>query len=302
MAPTGCLSSIPSAAPSALQCLIWPAWPLTIGASAAVCALIGAALYYGKSRGGRYGQAIYRQVIGWVVGLFAFGLIVPGINNWGHGGGILGGILIGYLLGYHEKRQPRAYHKLIAGICHGGNPRHPLLGRRDRYLLPADLTGTLTAQETQRPVPFLTSAHFLNYILNFWILISAFHYPLPESGAVLSGRKDHFGHSCKAAAGKLKSSETTSPLSPNFLALLNSVNALPEVSQPVPGQSQSLYQTISKGLAIPALEQHLASFFGPPVKPAGQRTPLKLRFQPVGAVPQRCPDRADVVCPKIEIR
>lgn len=90
---------------------------LTIGASAAVCALIGAALYYGKSRGGRYGQAIYRQVIGWVVGLFAFGLIVPGINNWGHGGGILGGILIGYLLGYHEKRQPRAYHKLIAGIC-----------------------------------------------------------------------------------------------------------------------------------------------------------------------------------------
>ena len=70
------------------------------------------------------------------------------------------------------------------------------------------------------------------------------------------------------------------PLVAEFLALLNSVNALPEVSQPVPGQSQSLYQTISKGLAMPALEQHLASFFGPPVKPAGQRTPLKLRFNP----------------------
>lgn len=30
----------------------------TIGASAAVCGLIGAALYYGKRRGGRYGQTV----------------------------------------------------------------------------------------------------------------------------------------------------------------------------------------------------------------------------------------------------
>ena len=90
---------------------------LTIGASAAVCALIGAALYYGKSRGGLYGQAIYRQIGGWAIGLFVFGFIVPGINNWGHGGGIIGGVLLGFGLGYNEKTKEHFYHKLIAGMC-----------------------------------------------------------------------------------------------------------------------------------------------------------------------------------------
>ena len=67
---------------------------LTLGASAAVCSLIGASLYYGKSRGGTYGQAIYKQISGWVLMLFIFGFMVPGINNWGHGGGIVGGIIL----------------------------------------------------------------------------------------------------------------------------------------------------------------------------------------------------------------
>ncbi|MBW1866162.1 MAG: rhomboid family intramembrane serine protease, partial [Deltaproteobacteria bacterium] len=95
--------------------------PLAIGASAAVCALIGAALYYGKSRGGLYGQAIYRQIGGWAIGLFIFGFIAKtmGINidNWGHGGGIFGGILLGFFMGYNEKTKERFYHRIIAGIC-----------------------------------------------------------------------------------------------------------------------------------------------------------------------------------------
>jgi len=88
--------------------------PLTVGASASICALIGAILYYSKSRGGTYGQALYRQVGGWVLGLFLIGLL-PGINNWGHAGGLLGGILLGYLLGYSERRPEIFIHKLIAG-------------------------------------------------------------------------------------------------------------------------------------------------------------------------------------------
>jgi rhomboid protease GluP len=88
--------------------------PLTIGASAALCALIGAALFYGKSRGGTYGQAVYRQVSGWVMGLFVFGLILPGINNWAHGGGILGGIGLAFLLGYSEKIKESLRHKYLA--------------------------------------------------------------------------------------------------------------------------------------------------------------------------------------------
>jgi len=80
--------------------------PVTIGASAAVCSLIGASLYYGKSRGGAYGQAIYRQIGAWTVGLFLFGLLVSGINNWAHGGGILAGLGLGSLLVFKEKAGP----------------------------------------------------------------------------------------------------------------------------------------------------------------------------------------------------
>ena len=89
----------------------------TIGASAAVCGLIGASLYYGKSRGGIYGKAIYKQIGAWALGLFIFGLLVPGINNWGHGGGIVAGAMLGFLLGYEEKRRERRFHRILAGFC-----------------------------------------------------------------------------------------------------------------------------------------------------------------------------------------
>ena len=89
----------------------------TIGASASVCGLVGAILYYGRSRGGVYGRNLYRQIAVWVVFLFIFGVLVPGINNWGHGGGILAGVVLGYLLGYHERRKENLFHKFLAGTC-----------------------------------------------------------------------------------------------------------------------------------------------------------------------------------------
>jgi rhomboid protease GluP len=79
--------------------------PFTIGASAAVCSLIGSAIYYSKHRGGAYGQALYRQLGGWALGIFLFGLIVPGINNWAHGGGFLAGIAAAHWLSYHEREE-----------------------------------------------------------------------------------------------------------------------------------------------------------------------------------------------------
>ena len=88
--------------------------PFTIGASASICGLIGATLYFGKSRGGVYGNAVYRQVMGWVVGLFLFGFLVPGINNWAHFGGIAGGILLGFLLGYEDMRRETTVERLLA--------------------------------------------------------------------------------------------------------------------------------------------------------------------------------------------
>jgi len=89
----------------------------TIGASANICGLIGAILYYGKTRGGIYGQAIYRQAMGWVIGLALFGFLVPGINNWAHGGGIAGGALLGLLLGYEDQKRGNLFHKIIAACC-----------------------------------------------------------------------------------------------------------------------------------------------------------------------------------------
>jgi len=90
--------------------------PLTIGASASICGLIGAILYYGKNRGGTHGEAIYREAMGWIVALVVFGLVVPGINNWGHGGGIAAGIVAGMLLGYREKKASTMGYQLLAMI------------------------------------------------------------------------------------------------------------------------------------------------------------------------------------------
>ncbi|MEQ8163623.1 MAG: rhomboid family intramembrane serine protease [Smithellaceae bacterium] len=89
----------------------------TIGASASICGLIGAIIYYGKSRGGYYGEAIYKQAIGWVLGLAIFGILISGINNWAHGGGILSGILIALLCGYNDKKPESAWHRHLAAAC-----------------------------------------------------------------------------------------------------------------------------------------------------------------------------------------
>jgi rhomboid protease GluP len=86
----------------------------TIGSSAAVCSLIGAALYYGKRRGGVYGNMIYRQIGGWALAIFIFGFLVPGIDNWGHGGGIGAGIALGFILGYQEIKRENRFHKTLA--------------------------------------------------------------------------------------------------------------------------------------------------------------------------------------------
>ncbi len=91
--------------------------PLTLGASAAVCGLIGAALYFGKSRGGSYGQMVYGQIGGWAIGIFIFGFLVPGINNWAHGGGLVSGVGLAYLLGYRERKPETPLHQLLALAC-----------------------------------------------------------------------------------------------------------------------------------------------------------------------------------------
>ena len=91
--------------------------PFTIGASASICGLIGAILYFAKSRGGFYGDAMYRQAMGWVVGLVLFGLLIPGINNWAHGGGLVMGIAAAFILGYEDRQKETSFHRILGNVC-----------------------------------------------------------------------------------------------------------------------------------------------------------------------------------------
>jgi len=52
--------------------------------------------------------------MGWIVGLILFGLMLPGINNWAHGGGIAAGIAAGFALGYGERRGETLPHRVTA--------------------------------------------------------------------------------------------------------------------------------------------------------------------------------------------
>ncbi|MFH2091207.1 MAG: rhomboid family intramembrane serine protease [Pseudomonadota bacterium] len=87
---------------------------LTIGASSGLCGLIGAALYFGKSRGGQWGQLVYKQTSGWVLSLVVIGFLMPHINNWGHAGGLLSGIFFGWVLGYQERRKESRFDLVLA--------------------------------------------------------------------------------------------------------------------------------------------------------------------------------------------
>ncbi len=62
---------------------------ITVGASASLCGLLGALLYYGRRTSSDFARTIGRYVI--FIGIF--GALVPGIDNAAHLGGFAGGYL-----------------------------------------------------------------------------------------------------------------------------------------------------------------------------------------------------------------
>ena len=70
----------------------------TIGASCSVFGLLGALVVYGRRRGGTVGRAMTKNNLIWAAVGAAYGMALPGVNNYGHAGGFLAGLLIGMVL------------------------------------------------------------------------------------------------------------------------------------------------------------------------------------------------------------
>ena len=93
--------------------------PVTIGASSGLCGLIGALLYFGRSRGGEWGARVFQQTRAWIFSLALIGFILPNINNWGHGGGLLGGIILAWIMGYDFRRRENVTDKAVCLVLTG---------------------------------------------------------------------------------------------------------------------------------------------------------------------------------------
>lgn len=88
----------------------------TVGASGSIFGLLGTLIYYGRSRGGAFGEIIYPQILTWAVVLFLFGFVFPSVDNFAHLGGFIGGYISGNLFGYLDKQPETSMHKTLAAV------------------------------------------------------------------------------------------------------------------------------------------------------------------------------------------
>jgi outer membrane protein assembly factor BamD (BamD/ComL family) len=65
-----------------------------------------------------------------------------------------------------------------------------------------------------------------------------------------------------------------------FLDLIKRLEALPEMQKCTYDETKSLYQAVSKNKDKLYIERELGTFFGKPIKAAGENIPLKLRMSP----------------------
>jgi rhomboid protease GluP len=85
---------------------------LTVGASASIFGLFGALVYYGRRTGS---SATYKMAMQYVLIMFVFGLIMPGIDNYAHAGGFIGGYAASQLL--DPLKPERITHMVWALVC-----------------------------------------------------------------------------------------------------------------------------------------------------------------------------------------
>ena len=85
----------------------------TLGASGSIFGLLAAAIAYGRRVGS---QLFTRQFLQWAVLLFIMGFIMPGVDNWAHGGGFVGGYAAAYIFSRSSEREGLGAY-LAGGLC-----------------------------------------------------------------------------------------------------------------------------------------------------------------------------------------
>ena len=86
---------------------------LTLGASGSIFGLLAAAIAYGRRAGA---QLFTRQFLQWAGLLFIMGFVMPGVDNWAHGGGFIGGYAAAYVFSRSSEREGLGAY-LIGGLC-----------------------------------------------------------------------------------------------------------------------------------------------------------------------------------------
>ena len=91
--------------------------PLTLGASGAVCALIGCMSFDDW----RYNKGNLKMRIAsvgvWVVFIAGIGLLLPNVNNWAHAVGFGSGFFLGFLLWKPETYIELTFFRVSAVVC-----------------------------------------------------------------------------------------------------------------------------------------------------------------------------------------
>lgn len=86
---------------------------LTLGASGSIFGLLAAAIAYGRRVGA---QLFTRQFLQWAGLLFIMGFVMPGVDNWAHGGGFIGGYAAAYVFSRSSEREGLGAY-LAGGLC-----------------------------------------------------------------------------------------------------------------------------------------------------------------------------------------
>jgi rhomboid protease GluP len=74
----------------------------SIGASGSIFGLLAALLVYSRQHSS---SMMSTQVWQWAIVLFVMGFLLPGVNNWAHGGGFVGGWVAATVLGNSDTRR-----------------------------------------------------------------------------------------------------------------------------------------------------------------------------------------------------